>query len=139
MSSKKAPGAVSGFQTTGGLLLLSANDKMVRQIGFDVRKERSLILVMKLRRSSKGLCVCKMFRKTVLRIYQMDDPLMICPVGISLDRGVYLHTLNLSEQISQKQGSPVDTQRRFNVYKSYRRLIDVGTTSCVYWVSAIYY
>ena len=30
---------------------------------------------------------------------------------------------------------PVDTQRRFNVYKttSYRRLIDVETTSCVYW------
>ena len=48
----------------------------------------------------------------------MDDPLMISPVGISLDRGVYLHTLNLSEQISQKQGSPVDTQRRFNVYKT---------------------
>ena len=30
---------------------------------------------------------------------------------------------------------PADTQRRFNVYKttSYRRLIDVETTSCVYW------
>ena len=28
---------------------------------------------------------------------------------------------------------PVDTQRRFNVYKtSYRRLIDVETKSCVY-------
>ena len=90
-----------GFQTTGGLLLLSPNDKMVRQIGFGVRKERSLILVMKLRRSSKGPCVCKIFRKTILRIYQMDDPLMISPVGISLDRSVYLHTLNLSEQISQ--------------------------------------
>ena len=33
---------------------------------------------------------------------------------------------------------PVDTRRRFNVYKtsptSYRRLINVETTSCVYWV-----
>ena len=30
---------------------------------------------------------------------------------------------------------PVDTRRRFNVYKtSYRRLIDAETTSCVYWV-----
>ena len=30
--------------------------------------------------------------------------------------------------------SPVDTRRRFNVYTtSYRRLIDVETTSCVYW------
>ena len=32
----------------------------------------------------------------------------------------------------------VDTRRRFNVYTtsptSYRRLIDVETTSCVYWV-----
>ena len=28
----------------------------------------------------------------------------------------------------------VDTRRRFNVYKkSYRRLIDVETTSCAYW------
>ena len=33
--------------------------------------------------------------------------------------------------------SPVDIRRRFNVYKSstsYRRLIDIETTSCVYWV-----
>ena len=33
---------------------------------------------------------------------------------------------------------PVNIQRRFNVYKTsvtlYRRLIDVETTSCVYWV-----
>ena len=33
---------------------------------------------------------------------------------------------------------PVDTQRRFNVYKTSirrrQRLIDVETTSCVYWV-----
>ena len=29
---------------------------------------------------------------------------------------------------------PVDTRRRFNVY---RRRIDVETTSCVYWVSTI--
>ena len=32
---------------------------------------------------------------------------------------------------------PVDTRHRFNVYKtsltSHRRLIDVETTSCVYW------
>ena len=29
---------------------------------------------------------------------------------------------------------PVEKRRRFNVYKtSYRRLIDVETTSCVYW------
>ena len=34
--------------------------------------------------------------------------------------------------------SPVDIRRRFNVYKSstsYRRLIDIETTSCVYWVT----
>ena len=32
----------------------------------------------------------------------------------------------------------VDTRRRFNVYKtSIRRLIDVETTSCVYWVMTI--
>ena len=34
--------------------------------------------------------------------------------------------------------SPIDTRRRFNVYKtsptSYRRLINVESTSCVYWV-----
>ena len=33
---------------------------------------------------------------------------------------------------------PVDTRCRFNVYdtsmRHYRRLIDVETTSCVYWV-----
>ena len=33
--------------------------------------------------------------------------------------------------------NPVDTRRRFNVYKTsptlYRRLIDVETMSCVYW------
>ena len=35
---------------------------------------------------------------------------------------------------------PVDTRRRFNVYTtsltSYRRCIDVETTSCVYWVDS---
>ena len=29
--------------------------------------------------------------------------------------------------------NPVDTRRRFNVYTTYRRRIDVETTSCVYW------
>ena len=30
---------------------------------------------------------------------------------------------------------PVDTRRRFKVYKTYiRRLIEVETTPCVYWV-----
>ena len=37
--------------------------------------------------------------------------------------------------------NPVDTRRRFNVYTtsetSYRRLIDVKTTSCVYWERCI--
>ena len=36
---------------------------------------------------------------------------------------------------------PLDTRRRFNVYKtsvtSYKRLIDVETVSCVYWVNLI--
>ena len=39
--------------------------------------------------------------------------------------------------------NPVDTRRRFNVYTtsetSYRRLIDVKTTSCVYWESQLGY
>ena len=41
---------------------------------------------------------------------------------------------------------PVDTRRCFNVYKSLydvatscRRLLDVETTSCVYWVSIVNY
>ena len=38
--------------------------------------------------------------------------------------------------ISITAQDPVDTRRRLNVYKtSYRRLIDVETTSCVYWGS----
>ena len=36
---------------------------------------------------------------------------------------------------------PVDTQSRFSVYKmfytSYRRLIDVETTSYVYWIAIL--
>ena len=36
---------------------------------------------------------------------------------------------------------PVDTRRRFNVYTtsltSYKRRIDVETTSCVYWVDTL--
>ena len=32
---------------------------------------------------------------------------------------------------------PVNTRRRFNVYKTSRRLIDVETTSCIYWDRAL--
>ena len=36
--------------------------------------------------------------------------------------------------IKNKDIIPVDTRHRFNVYKtSYRHLVDVETTSCVYW------
>ena len=48
--------------------------------------------------------------------------------------------ISLPGKLDEKAGIfPVDTRRRFNVYKtsptSYRRLIDVETTSRVYWVT----
>ena len=53
---------------------------------------------------------------------------------------IFYHII-IDERSSQKckwkhpeTPSPIDTRRRFNVYKtSIQRLIDVETTSCAYW------
>ena len=45
----------------------------------------------------------------------------------------------------REKRNPVDTRRRFNVYRrlydvatSYRRLIDIEKTSCVYWEKTLH-
>ena len=46
-------------------------------------------------------------------------------------------TENHSNHVFRFRNFPVDTRRRFNVYKTlYSRLIDVETTPYVYWVSS---
>ena len=51
---------------------------------------------------------------------------------------VWMGSLNTLLQ-TLKETTPVDTRRRFNVYKTSirrkRRLIDVETKSCIYWDS----
>ena len=49
----------------------------------------------------------------------------------------YCQKSKIVSGINNSHGFPVDTRHRLKVYTSDRRLIDVETTSCVYWVGLL--